>query len=105
MARALLIKNIVEFLRDRIGFKKILLVVALAMLATAGYVLFTKLRVIDWAKVWEAIGQIGPATLLLAGFFAAAAYATLTVSDYFATRTIGREDIPYPACAVGSFTS
>ncbi len=101
----LLIKTIVDFLRDRIGFKKIVLAVAVAMLATAGYVLFTKLRVIEWAKVWEAIGQIGPSTLLLAGFFAVAAYTTLTVYDYFATRTIGREDIPYPACAIGSFTS
>jgi glycosyltransferase 2 family protein len=99
------IKTTLDFLRDRIGLKRILLVVAVAMLATAGYVLFTKLRLIDWAKVWEAIGQIGAPTLLLAGLFTAAAYATLTVYDYFATRTIGREDIPYPACAIGSFSS
>ncbi len=64
-----------------------------------------EVEVIDWSKVWEAIGQIGPTTLIVAGLFAAAAYATLTVYDYFATRTIGRDDIPYPACAVGSFTS
>ena len=100
-----MIKTTLDFLRDRIGLKRILLVVAVAMLATAGYVLFTKLRLIDWAKVWEAIGQIGAPTLLLAGLFTAAAYATLTVYDYFATRTIGREDIPYPACAIGSFSS
>ncbi len=105
VARPLLIKTSVDFLRDRIGLKRILLVVAVAMLATAGYVLFEKLKVIDWSKVWEAIGQIGPTTLIVAGLFAAAAYATLTVYDYFATRTIGRDDIPYPACAVGSFTS
>lgn len=96
---------LVTFIRDKIGLKRIVLVIAIAMLATAGYVLFHKLRVIDWAKVWEAIGQIGPGTLILAGVFSAAAYATLTVYDYFATRTIGRDDIPYPACAIGGFTS
>ncbi len=96
---------VLTFLRDRIGFKRILLAVSLAMLGIAVYVLYHKLKEIDWGKVWEAIGQIGPGTLILAGLFAAAAYATLTVYDYFATRTIGRSDIPYPACAVGSFTS
>lgn len=100
-----MIKATIDFLRDRIGLKRILLVVAVAMLSIAGYVLFTKLKVIDWGKVWEAIGQIGAPTLLLAGLFTVAAYATLTVYDYFATRTIGREDIPYPACAIGSFSS
>jgi glycosyltransferase 2 family protein len=94
-----------SFLRDKIGFKRILLVVSLAMLSFAIYVLFHKLKAIDWSKVWEAIGQIGPTTLIVAGLFSAAAYTTLTVYDYFATRTIGRGDIPYPACAVGSFTS
>lgn len=100
-----MIKTSVSFIREQIGLKRILLAVALAMLATAVYVLVHKLRIIDWAKVWEAIGQIGPGTLALAGLFTAAAYATLTVYDYFATRTIGRDDIPYPACAAGSFTS
>lgn len=100
-----MLKSAVTFVREQIGLKRVLLVVAVAMLATAGYVLFTKLRLIDWSKVWEAIGQIGPATLVLAGLFAVAAYATLTVYDYFATRTIGRDDIPYPACAIGSFSS
>lgn len=100
-----LVKTAVTFVREQIGLKRVLLVVAAAMLAVAGYVLFTKLRVIDWAKVWEAISQIGPTTLIVAGLFTVAAYATLTVYDYFATRTIGRDDIPYPACAIGSFTS
>lgn len=100
-----LFKTAVTFVREQIGLKRVLLVVAAAMLAVAGYVLFTKLRVIDWSKVWEAISQIGPTTLIVAGLFTAAAYTTLTVYDYFATRTIGRDDIPYPACAIGSFTS
>jgi uncharacterized membrane protein YbhN (UPF0104 family) len=100
-----LIKTSVTFIREQIGLKRILLVVAFAMLAFAAWVLFHKLKLIAWPKVWEAIGQIGPSTLLLAGLFAVAAYLTLTVYDYFATRTIGRDDIPYPACAIGSFAS
>ncbi len=36
-------KAALDFLRDRIGLKRILLVVAVAMLSIAGYVLFTKL--------------------------------------------------------------
>lgn len=100
-----LLQSTISFMRDRIGFKRIVLAISFAMLAFAVYVLFHKLKVIDWSKVWEAIGQIGPSTLIVAGLFAVAAYTTLTVYDYFATRTIGRDDIPYPACAMGSFTS
>jgi len=100
-----LFQTLVTFVRDRIGFKRIVLGVSLAMLAIAIYVLVNKLKHINWSKVFSAISEIGPGTLVVAGLFTAAAYLTLTVYDYFATRTIGRDDIPYPACAMGSFTS
>src|SRR5262249_7282860 len=35
----------------------------------------------------------------------AAGYATLTFYDYFALRTIGRHNVPYPIAALASFTS
>lgn len=89
----------------RIGVKRIVLALSLALLGFAVYVLVDKLRNIAWPKVFEAIAQIGPGTLALAGLFTVAAYATITVYDYFATRAIGRGDIPYKDCAIAGASS
>ena len=85
--------------------KRIVLALSFALMGIAVWVLWSKLSVLDWAKVGQAMGAVGTPTLILAGLATVAAYMTLTCYDYFATRTIGRSDVSYGTCATASFTS
>src|SRR5258708_5288638 len=99
------IRRAISFLRQKQILHKLGVVVSVAVIATACYVLFHMLRHIDVDGVVEAIKATEPSSVFLAGLFVAAGYFTLTFYDWFAVRAIGRPDIPYRVNALAAFAS
>lgn len=100
-----MLQSILAFLKDRIGFHRLGLAVSAALIGFAIYVLAGKLSAVSWTRVGQAIGEMGTLSLVLAGLCTLACYVMLTAYDYFATRTIGRPDVPVVSCGIGAFTS
>jgi glycosyltransferase 2 family protein len=94
-----------HFLERNIGFSRIGLVLSLAIIIVAVIALYHILSDLDIEAVLDALEATDWRTLLIAGFFVAAGYMTLTVYDLFALRTIGRSDVPYRIAALAGFTS
>jgi uncharacterized membrane protein YbhN (UPF0104 family) len=94
-----------RFLRDRIGWQGLGFAICLAIIVLAFVVLYFTLRDIVVAEVIAALRNTPRHAVVLAGLFVAAGYAILTVYDYFALRTIGRNDVPYRTAALAGFTS
>jgi uncharacterized membrane protein YbhN (UPF0104 family) len=90
---------------ERIGLNRLYLAISLLIIAVAMATLARLLRDIDVDKVIAALQATPPRAVLLAGVLVAAGYTTLTFYDYFALRTIGRNDVPYSIAALASFTS
>ncbi|MCW5702304.1 MAG: lysylphosphatidylglycerol synthase domain-containing protein [Xanthobacteraceae bacterium] len=99
------IRRFVAFLRNKQILHKLGVVISIAVIGTACYVLYHMLRGIDVAEVIEAIKGTEPRQIVLAALFVAAGYFTLTFYDWFAVRTIGRTDVPYRVNAIAGFTS
>lgn len=99
------IRRFVAFLRHKQILHKLGVVISIAVIGTACYVLYHMLRGIDVAEVIEAIKGTEPRQIVLAALFVAAGYFTLTFYDWFAVRTIGRTDVPYRVNAIAGFTS
>jgi glycosyltransferase 2 family protein len=99
------IRRAIAFLRHKQILHKLGVVISIAVISTACYVLYHMLRGIDVAEVIDAIKGTEPTQIALAALFVAAGYFTLTFYDWFATRAIGRADVPYRVNAVAGFTS
>jgi hypothetical protein len=99
------IRRAISFLRQKQVLHKLGVLVSVAVIATACYVLYHMLRGIDVDEVIEAIKQTEPSQIALSALFVAAGYFTLTFYDWFAVRAIGRADIPYRINALAAFTS
>src|SRR3954447_24048181 len=99
------IRRAATFLRHKQVLHKLGVLVSVAVIATACYVLYHMLRGIDVDEVIEAIKQTEPSQIALAAVFVAAGYFTLTFYDWFAVRAIGRADIPYRINVLAAFTS
>lgn len=99
------IRRAIAFLRHKQVLHKLGLVVSIAVIGTACYVLYHMLRGIDLAEVIDAIKGTEPTQIALAALFVAAGYFTLTFYDWFAVRAIGRTDVPYRVNALAAFTS
>src|SRR4051794_2879101 len=99
------IRRAISFLRQKQVLHRLGVLVSVAVIATACYVLYHMLRGIDVDEVIEAIKQTEPSQVGLAALFVAAGYFTLTFYDWFAVRAIGRADIPYRINALAAFTS
>ncbi|MCP4620461.1 MAG: UPF0104 family protein [Bradyrhizobium sp.] len=99
------IRRFIAFLRHKQILHKLGVVISIAVIGTACYVLYHMLRGIDVAEVIDAIKSIESRQIVLAALFVAAGYFTLTFYDWFAVRAIGRTDVPYRVNAVASFTS
>src|SRR5918996_4338226 len=99
------IRRAISFLRQKQVLHKLGVLVSVAVIATACYVLYHMLRGIDVDEVIEAIKQTEPSQVALAALFVAAGYFTLTFYDWFAVRAIGRGDVPYRINALAAFTS
>ncbi len=99
------LRSINSFISRKIGWNVIGVVIGVSILAAASYVLYDYLHDIDPRHVARALRQTETSDFVLAAIFVALAYLTLTFYDYFALRTIGRGDVPYPVAAMAGFCS
>ena len=99
------IRRAISFLRQKHVLHRLGIVISIAVIAVACYVLYHMLRGIDVNEVIEAIKGTAPRQIALAALFVAAGYVTLTFYDWFAVRAIGHRRIPYRINALASFTS
>ena len=99
------IRRTIQFLREREILHKIGIVLSVAIIAVACYVLYDMLQDIDLDDLVEALRDKPAKSIVLSGLFVAAGYFTLTFYDLFALRTIGRIDVPYRVAALAGFTS
>lgn len=99
------LKNFSDWFEHRIGWHRLGLAFGVTVFAVAAYVLYRILHKISIAEVGTALSNVSWTQLALAGFFVALAYLTLTFYDYFALKTIGRDEVPYHIAAIGGFTS
>src|SRR5882724_3589614 len=89
----------------KVGWNRIGIAISLLIIAIAFATLFRLLGDVDVGKVVAALQATPPRTVLVAGIFVAAGYATLTCYDFFALRTIGCRQVPYRIAALAAFTS
>jgi hypothetical protein len=78
---------------------------SIAIITIAVVVLFHMLRDINVDEVYAALKATEPRHIAAAAFFVACGYFTLTFYDWFALRTIGRNEVPYRIAALTGFTS
>jgi uncharacterized membrane protein YbhN (UPF0104 family) len=94
-----------RFFSEKIGFSRLGVVLSVAVIIVAAFVLYRILRDLDPDELVDALEATDWRTLGFAGLFVAAGYLTLTFYDLFALRSIGRSEVPYRIAALGSFTS
>lgn len=99
------IRRAMTFLRQKQILHRLGVVVSVAVIGIACYVLYHMLRGIDANEVIEAIKSTEPRQIALAALFVAAGYFTLTFYDLFAVRAIGHAHVPYRVNALAAFTS
>jgi uncharacterized membrane protein YbhN (UPF0104 family) len=99
------IRRAISFLRQKQILHKLGVLVSVAVIAVACYMLYHKLRNIDAAAVFRAMKETDPRLIGFSALSVAAGYFTLTFYDWFAVRAIGRPDIPYRVNALAAFTS
>src|SRR5437868_1864890 len=99
------IRRAMMFLRQKQILHKLGVVISVAVIGIACYVLYHMLRGIDMNEVIEAIKSTEPRQIAMAGLFVAAGYFTLTFYDLFAVRAIGHSHVPYRINALAAFTS
>ena len=79
--------------------------IGLLIVVIAGAALFRLLRDIDLDEVVAALRAKSVREVAIAGGVVLASYVTLTLYDFFALRTIGRNTVPYRIAALAGFTS
>src|SRR5881275_1943499 len=99
------IRAAISFLRQKQVLHKLGVVISVAVIGIACYVLYHMLRGIDTNEVIEAIKSTEPRQIMLAALFVTAGYFTLTFYDWFAVRAIGHPHIPYRINALAAFAS
>jgi glycosyltransferase 2 family protein len=99
------VRRAMTFLRQKQILHKLGVVISVAVIGIACYVLYHMLRGIDMLEVVEAIKSTEPRQIAMAGLFVAAGYFTLTFYDLFAVRAIGHSHVPYRINALAAFTS
>src|SRR6195952_4534992 len=99
------IRRAVSFLRDKQILHKLGVLLSVAVIAFACYMLYHKLRNINGHAVYEAMKATEPRLIGFAALSVAAGYFTLTFYDWFAVRAIGRGQIPYRINALAAFSS
>ena len=99
------IRRAMTLLRQKQILHKLGVVISVAVIGIACYVLYHMLRGIDSNEVIEAIKSTEPRQIAMAALFVAAGYFTLTFYDLFAVRAIGHSHVPYRINALAAFTS
>jgi hypothetical protein len=80
-------------------------VVSIAIAAMAIYALTHALKHVDYDEVFAIVARTPGSVIALALLLVVSSYASLTVYDLLALRTIGRTEVPYRIAALASFTS
>src|SRR4051812_9808695 len=88
-----------------LGWKGIGLVFSAGIIVAALFALAHALRNIHLDEVAAAVWRTDSWRVVLAGTLIAMSYATLTLYDLLALRTIDRADVPYRTAALANFTS
>jgi len=99
------LRAVARFIQDRIGWNRIGVLLSLGIIGFAAVVLFHMLRHTDVDQIYAALRATRPYQIIGAALFVAGGYLTLTFYDWFALRTIGRNEIPYRIAALAGFTS
>ena len=98
-------RNVEGFLRERVNWHRVGVALGLSITVIAICVLYKLLRDIEPREVLDAIRHTSALNIFIAALFVTAGYITLTFYDYFALRTIGRNEVPYRVAAVAGFSS
>jgi glycosyltransferase 2 family protein len=80
-------------------------VAGIAIAAVAMVTLMHALRNVDYDEVFAIVRRTNGGVIALALMLVASSYASLTLYDLLALRTIGRSQVPYRTAALASFTS
>lgn len=99
------LRAVARFFQNTIGWNRIGVLLSVTIIAVAGFVLVRMLRDIDIETVYAALRATEWRHIAAAAAFVAGGYFTLTFYDWFALRTIGRNEIPYRIAALAGFTS
>ncbi len=99
------LRAVARFFQEKVGWNRIGVLLSLSIIGIAVVVLFHTLHGIDVDQVVGAIKAIQPKQIVGAAVFVAGGYFTLTFYDWFALRTIGRDEVPYRIAALSGFTS
>lgn len=91
--------------RSHARLKGLGVAVSLAIAAAAVFALMHALQNVDYAEVMAVVRRTSPGMIAAALVLVAGSYASLTLYDLLALRTIGRADVPYRIAALASFTS
>ena len=91
--------------KEKIGWKRLGIALSLLIIALAVTHLVRTLKGVDTAVLLVALTAITPHRIALAALCVVGAFCTLTFYDFFALRTIGRNQVPYRIAAMSSFTS
>jgi glycosyltransferase 2 family protein len=99
------LRAVARFFQNTIGWNRIGVLLSIAIITIAAVVLFRMLRDTNVDEVIAALKATEPRHIAAAAFFVACGYFTLTFYDWFALRTIGRNEVPYRIAALTGFTS
>lgn len=80
-------------------------VVSIGIAGIAVFALTHALKNIDYDEVFAVVARTNAATIALALMLVTASYASLTLYDLLALRTIAHREVPYRIAALASFTS
>src|SRR5205814_3929881 len=91
--------------KEKIGWKRLGIAASLLIIVFAITTLVRTLKGVDTAIILTALTEISPHRIVLAALCVVGAFCTLTFYDFFALRTIGKNQVPYRIAAMSSFTS
>ena len=91
--------------KEKIGWKRLGIAASLLIIIFAVTTLLRTLKGVDTSIILTALTEIAPHRIALAALCVVGAFCTLTFYDFFALRTIGKNQVPYRIAAMSSFTS
>src|SRR4029077_19588500 len=94
------VRAVARFIQNKIGWNRIGVLLSLTIIAVAAWVLVHMLHNIDVNDVIAAVKATPHRDIVAAALFVAGGYFTLTFYDWFALRTIGRNEVPYRIAAL-----
>jgi glycosyltransferase 2 family protein len=91
--------------KEKIGWKRLGIAASMLIIMFAVTTLVHTLKGVNTGVILTALTEIAPHRIALAALCVIGAFCTLTFYDFFALRTIGKNQVPYRIAAMSSFTS